>query len=251
MLLGNYNHTGLVRKKSFAISGLKIAQGRLVPLLGAFLASLLIWLPLHSARAQAHEEVVDRVQERYERTRNLEAHFTQRATLKILNETQLSSGKVYIMKPGKMRWDYLQPENQVILLNEDTLSVYTPEINQLLEQPVANTYRAKSPIAFLAGQGKIREIFWVRVEPMDGREEGAAWRLILTPKEENPQLKELRLEVAGGTYDIVRTVIVDYFGNVTDIRYENLQINGNIEEEIFVLKLPPGVQRVRPPSIPY
>ena len=66
MLLGNYNHTGLVRKRSFALSSLKIAQGWLVPLLVAFLASLLFWPPLHSARAQTHEEVVNRVQERYE-----------------------------------------------------------------------------------------------------------------------------------------------------------------------------------------
>lgn len=224
---------------------------RLVPLLGASLAFFLLGPPLQAARAETPEEIVAHVQHRYETTRDLEASFTQRATLKILNETQLSSGKVYIKKPGKMRWDYLEPERQVILLNGGMLSIYTPEINQLLEQPVADVYRSRHPMAFLAGQGKIKELFWVRVEPISGNPGGAAWRLVLTPKEENPQLKELRLDVAKPTYDIVRSVIVDHFGNLTDIRYNAIRINRGLDETVFTLKLPPGVRRVKPPSIPF
>lgn len=223
---------------------------RLVSLLGASLAILLASSPIQALQAETTEELVARVQRRYETTRDLEASFTQRATLKTLNETQLSSGKVYIKKPGRMRWDYLKPEKQVILLSDGILSIYTQEVNQLLEQPVADVYRSRHPTAFLAGQGKIKELFWVRVEPISGNAGGAAWRLVLTPKEENPQLKELRLDVAKPTYDIVRSVIVDHFGNVTDIRYNAIRINRGLDETVFALKLPPGVKRVRPPSVP-
>jgi outer membrane lipoprotein carrier protein len=218
--------------------------------LGVCIAILLLGPSIPAARAETPEELVEHVQHRYETTRDLEASFTQRATLKTLNETQISSGKLYIKKPGKMRWDYLKPENQVILLKNDILSIYTPDINQILEQQVADLYRSKHPAAFLAGQGKITEIFSVRVEPISGPGGEAAWHLALTPKEDNPQLKELRLEVKKPNYDIVRSVIVDHFGNVTDIRYNAIRINRGLDETVFALKLPPGVKRVKPPSFP-
>jgi outer membrane lipoprotein carrier protein len=202
------------------------------------------------AEKSAEEEVVERVQTRYESTLELEADFTQRATLKTLNETQVSSGKVYIRKPGNMRWDYLKPELQTILLKGDVLSVYTKEFNQLVEQPVTNLYRADTPTAFLAGQAKLEELFDVEVEPGSGEGQVVVWQLTLRPKKENPQLKELRLEVDKESYDINRSIIIDHFGNETDIRYINIQTNHGIAESVFALKLPSNVERVRPPSLP-
>lgn len=202
------------------------------------------------SRNDAEQQIVDKVQSRYESTLELEAEFTQRATLRTLNETQVSSGKVYIKKPGKMRWDYLEPEPQVILLRDDYLSVYTPELNQLVEQPITNLYRAKTPATFLAGRAKLEELFYVEVEGVNGSGPGAAWSLTLRPKEENPQLRELRLEVDQESYDIKRSIIIDHFGNETDIRYINIRTNHGLEEDVFTLELPPGVEKVSPPSLP-
>lgn len=221
-------------------------------LISLFICGVLIFsgATLIHAQEQAPQGLIDKVQNRYEQTRELEATFTQTATLRTLNETQTSSGKVYIKKPGKMRWDYQEPEEQVILLKDDFVRVYTPEFNQLVEQPITNLYRAKTPTAFLVGQAKLKELFWVNVEAIDGDKKEATWRLVLRPREENPQLKELQLEVDPLTYDINRSVIIDHFGNTTDIRYINIRVNQGLDEGIFVLKLPPNVERVRPPSIP-
>jgi outer membrane lipoprotein carrier protein len=220
-------------------------------IVGIFTISFLFGAGPSRAQEQPPEGLIDRVQSRYEQTRELEATFTQQATLKTLNETQASSGKVYIKKPGKMRWDYLEPEHQVILLKDDFLRVYTPEFNQLVEQPITNLYKAKTPIAFLAGQAKLKELFKFKIEALNGNKKDALWRIILRPKEDNPQLKELHLEVDPSTYDINRSVIIDHFGNKTDIRYINIRVNHGLDEGIFVLKLPPNVERVRPPSVPF
>jgi outer membrane lipoprotein carrier protein len=193
---------------------------------------------------------MERVQRRYEMVHDLEATFTQKATLKTLNETQLSSGKVYIKKPGRMRWDYLKPDRQVILLDNGMLRIYTPDLKQVVEQPVTNVYKAKAPTAFLAGRAKLTDLFTVRFEPVEGNSQRLPWRLVLTPKEPNPQLKELLLEVAPGTFDIVRSIIIDHFGNITDIRYSKIRVNKELDESIFTLDLPPDVERLRPPPVP-
>lgn len=231
------------RKRAFRL-GLFIFASALVSLVAAPLIG-----PLQAQTSE--DDIVTRVQQRYEMTRDLEADFTQRATLKTLNETQVSSGKVYIKKPGMMRWDYQEPEPQTILLKSNILSVYTPEFNQLVEQPVTNLYRSKAPIAFLAGQAELREVFLVKAELIDGADKaGGHWRLLLRPKEDNPQLKELQMEIDPKTYDISRSIIIDHFGNETDIRYINIRTNQGIDENAFVLEVPPDVERVKPPSLP-
>ena len=247
--------TGLLsappRDAAFAI---RQRRGGRCFLIAAILASApLFAFRIAPAQALTTEEFVERFQSRYESTHDLEAEFTQRATLKTLNETQISSGKVYIKKPGRMRWDYLKPEPQVILLKDNVLSVYTPDVNQLVEQPVSNLYRAKAPTAFLAGKAKLKEVFYVRAEAVKSGKKGdeALWRLVLRPKEDNPQLKELRLEIDPKTFDIRRSIIIDHFGNETDIRYINVRTNQGLGEEKFTLKLPPNVERVRPPSVPF
>ncbi|MFQ6672391.1 MAG: outer membrane lipoprotein carrier protein LolA, partial [Candidatus Tectimicrobiota bacterium] len=99
--------------------------------------------------------------------------------------------------------------------------------------------------------GKITDVYRVSVESITGSPEGAAWRLVLIPKEETLQVKELRLDVAKATFDIIRSVTVDHFGNVTDIRYTKRRINRGLDEDIFSLKLPPGVRRVKRPPISF
>lgn len=225
-------------------------KGLVAPVITALTLGALALAGPAGAQEDADRQLVERVQARYEQTQELEASFTQRATLRTLNETQTSSGKLFIKKPGNMRWDYIEPEPQVILLKEKTVMVYTPDLNQVIEQPVTNLYRSKTPTAFLAGRAKLTELFYVEVQPADGTGPGAARSLILRPKEDNPQLRELHLEVDPTTYDITRSVIIDYFGNETDIRYINIQTNHGLEEGTFALDLPAGVERVRAPSAP-
>lgn len=236
--------------KSDKVFGLFLLNGSVVPVIAALALGASIIAGPALAQEDADSELVQRVQARYEQTEELEAAFTQQATLKTLNETQTSSGKLFIKKPGNMRWDYIEPEPQVILLKGNTVMVYTPDLNQVIEQPVTNLYRSKTPTAFLAGRAKLTEIFNVKVEPTDGSGPAAARSLLLRPKEDNPQLKELRLEVDPTTYDITRSVIIDHFGNETDIRYINVQTNHGLEEGTFALDLPANVERVRAPSAP-
>jgi outer membrane lipoprotein carrier protein len=54
-------------------------------------------------------EVMKRLQARYEKTKDLQADFMQRTTIEGFERPMTSSGKVYIKKPGRLRWNYLEP----------------------------------------------------------------------------------------------------------------------------------------------
>ena len=49
-------------------------------------------------------EVVKQLQARYERTKDLQADFTQKTMIEGFERPITSSGKVYIKKPGRLRW---------------------------------------------------------------------------------------------------------------------------------------------------
>src|SRR5437764_304805 len=51
---------------------------------------------------------LDQVQKFYERIPRVTAQFRQQVTNDMYGTTKTSDGTVWILKPGKMRWDYLE-----------------------------------------------------------------------------------------------------------------------------------------------
>ncbi|HEX6825993.1 MAG TPA: outer membrane lipoprotein carrier protein LolA, partial [Nitrospiraceae bacterium] len=77
-------------------------------------------------------EVVKQLQARYEKTKDLQADFTQKTVIEGFERSIASSGKVYIKKPGRLRWNYLDPSVEDIYVNRDDVKVYVPEHKQVL-----------------------------------------------------------------------------------------------------------------------
>ena len=54
--------------------------------------------------------VLDAVQARYESVRDFSADFVQTATVASLGRSEVSRGQVWVKRPGRMRWEYSEPE---------------------------------------------------------------------------------------------------------------------------------------------
>src|SRR5262245_66564249 len=61
-----------------------------------------------AATAANASDVVDKVQAFYAGIKQVTAQFRQSVTNDTFGSTKTSDGTVWIMKPGKMRWDYLE-----------------------------------------------------------------------------------------------------------------------------------------------
>src|SRR5262252_9462919 len=150
-----------------------------------------------SATAQtpnaALDDAVRGVEGAYGRMTDLKADFTQTAFNKSLNQTIPASGTVYLKKGGKLRWEYAEPTPQQIVSDGKKLWVYTPTLNQanVADAPEALAGPAGS---FLAGLGKLREHFEVRLlNPAQPKDSEGNWALDLTPKQPLPTLARLIL----------------------------------------------------------
>ena len=198
-------------------------------------------------------EVVKQLQARYERTKDLQADFTQKTTIEGFERPITSSGKVYIKKPGRLRWNYLDPSVEDIHVNLDDIKVYVPEHKQVLVGKLTQMAASKAPLELLQGAAKLEESFDIEPTPGKGRGVGGIRLLTLLPKsregEAGRSLQRIVLEVFPKTYFIRTISLYELSGNVASFEFSSLQSNVGLGDSLFDLKLPAGVEVVKAPVL--
>ncbi len=192
------------------------------------------------AQAQTLDEVVAGLEATYAKITDLRAEFTQNAFNRSLGQTIKAEGVVYLKKPGKMRWEYRTPTPQQIVSDGKSLWVYTPELNQVNvgEAPRALAGPAGS---FLAGLGRLREVFTVRfLNPLRVDEAGNPV-LDLRPKRPEPVLTRLILTVDPREFLVKKAVLYDQFENTVTMEFTKVSVNAGLANTLFAFTPPKGV----------
>ena len=83
-------------------------------------------VPVWGGELLSLDEVVRRIQDTYEQTGQVKAHFTQTVTLKAMQKTQLEEGTFYFKKPKRMRWVYTKPAAKELVINPEKAWLYVP-----------------------------------------------------------------------------------------------------------------------------
>lgn len=206
--------------------------------------------PAQPATARDERLVAASVQTFYDQTRDVNASFHQTYVNKLYQRTDRSHGRVVFKKPGKMRWDYAEPNGKVIVSDRDRLLVYEPgdagEKGQVIEQAIS---RAQLPaaMAFLTGVGRLVDDFTFRL--LDSAREGFTGGDVL----------ELRAKVPSPHYDRIlfyvesrpevrglvrRLVIIDAEGNRNRFDFTEMKFNAGVADAVFRWAPPAGTRRV-------
>ena len=90
---------------------------------------IILLLPAIASAAEL-KDVVDNLQQRYEKVKDYQADFSQEAVLKLGQTTEKAFGKIYIKKPDMMRWDYDKPRRQQIIINKSEIIIYVRDERQ-------------------------------------------------------------------------------------------------------------------------
>ncbi len=202
---------------------------------------------------QEVQEVVKQLQARYEKTKDLQADFTQKTTIEGFERSITSSGKVYIKKPGRLRWNYLDPSVEDIYVNRNDVKVYVPEHKQVLVGKLTQMAASKAPLELLQGAAKLDESFNVVPTPGKGRGVGGVRLLTLLPKSQEGEagrsLQRVVLELFPKTYFIRTISLYEVSGNVASFEFSSLQSNIGLSDALFELKLPADVEVVKAPVL--
>lgn len=206
-----------------------------------------------SASADEVKDAVRKLQARYEQTKDLKADFVQKTRIEGFASPIESSGRLYIKKPGRLRWDYLQPNVEEIYVKQNDVQMYVPEHKQVLVGKLTQMAASQAPLQLLQGVGRLEEQF--DVQPAEGGAKGAGGLplLVLTPKADVPDtvrtVARIVLELQPKTYFIKSLAIHEVSGNVATFEFSGLKPNGGLKNELFEFTPPPGVEVVKAPML--
>ncbi len=187
-------------------------------------------------------ELIAKAQERYEKTEDLKAQFTQEVTIKAMNKTEKEEGILYVKNPRRMLWSYSKPKAKKLIINPKKAWLYIPDDHAVYLQDTENIYKSKLAVKFLSGIGKLSEDFHVgfsRPETVDG---SGNYLLTLTPKISEAGIDKLYLTVDKDTFQVIQCSFTDFYGNITRIRLTEIKINNNLDDKLFNFKPPSGVE---------
>ncbi len=203
--------------------------------LGALLSALPVW-----AAAPTVHDVAERVDRHYNALSSLRTEFTEIYRGGGISRSE--SGVMYLKKPGRMRWDYETPRKKVFLTDGKTAWFYVPGERQARRTSIKNLDDFRSPLRYLLGHSKLEKEFHDLVLSTTG-DDMASGNVMLRgiPKGMDDRVQEVRLEIAPDG-SIVRIVIEELDGAVTDFRFQHPEENVKLSDGSFKFTPPPGVE---------
>jgi outer membrane lipoprotein carrier protein len=166
-------------------------------------------------------------------TTTARAGFTQTVIDRNGKTIQEAAGTMAFSRPGKFRWVYKKPYEQLIVGDGAKLWVYDADLDQVTARKLDESI-GSSPAALLAGENEIEKIFDLKDA---GDREGMDW-LEATPKGRDSSFERVRLGFDGRT--LARMELLDNFGQTTVLRFFDLKRNPSIPASEFRFSPPQG-----------
>ena len=228
----------------------------LFPVVFAF--ALLSFSPLEVGAADglSAEQIASFVQSFYDKTKTLEAEFFQTRYTRLYDRYDRASGQVTFKKPGRMRWDYASPNDQVFVADGKRLSIYQPPeqgetSGQLIQRPVSDDQLPQA-FSFLTGTGRLDRDFHFRL--LDAAKQGFdnGYVLQLRPKKPSPHFEQVLffvrlLETKGKKAGVIqRVLIIDEASNRNRFDFSKMRFNRKVEDKRFSFVPPKGTIVVDP-----
>jgi outer membrane lipoprotein carrier protein len=150
---------------------------------------------------------------------------------KVLRE---AAGKLYLQRPGKFRWDYSQPSEQLVLADGKQIWFYDKDLAQANVRDMDATL-ASTPAVLLSGGGPVSSQFDIKaLPPSDGLE----WYQLI-PKHTDTDFQLVRIGFAKG--ELASMFLADKLNQVTQLSFTHQSRNAKFAPDLFTFTPPAGV----------
>ena len=195
----------------------------------AVLLLLVVSLPAQAAGERLRQFLAD--------TRSARAQFEQTVTAKDNRRVERASGNMMFSRPGKFRWNYAKPYEQLIVGDGAKVWIYDKELNQVTVKPLSATL-GSTPAALLAGSNEFEREF----EVLDGpKADGLDW-VEARPRVADSLFAQVRLGFRGNLLE--RMELRDNFGQMTALRFLRFERNPKLAADNFRFQPPAGADVV-------
>ena len=182
------------------------------------------------------ETLLQSVEARYNHAKTLQVQFQEQYT-KSGEPRRTESGVLMLRKPGRMRWNYTQPQGKLFISDGKTLYLYTPDDNRAEQMKLEAAGDMRAPLAFLLGKLHFDKEF----HNIKGQAEGEDTRIYAQPKSDELPYSAVEFVVTPDAR--IREVKVTGFDKSTlDFRFDQEKMDPALDAKLFQFQLPPGAK---------
>jgi|ERR1700722_5385807 len=226
-----------------------------------FVSALLASLSSTSPEAKL---IAAKLEARYRGAHTLVATFLERYS-ENGQVVRTEAGVAYFRRPGKMRWEYKSPEDNIFLVDGKTAWFYVPADHTVTRAPAKQSTDWRTPLALLAGEMRLSRVC-ARIEmattekpdipgnsvlycPLRGTDikpqQGAAD--VAHNREAVPD-ESVFLDVAPDTGELARVLVHEKGGVEVEFKFTGWRFDPPVADSYFRFDVPPGVAIVNAES---
>jgi outer membrane lipoprotein carrier protein len=203
------------------------------PLRGLTLVFVLVAAALAAARV--HATAASDVERALAGLSSWSADFTQTIADGQGKVLRTASGKFYLQRPGKFRWDYAEPSQQLVLGDGQEIWFYDKDLQQANVRRMDATL-ASTPAVLLSGTGSVAEQFDIKALP---DESGLRWYQLL-PKHPDTDFQLVRIGFDKDG-ELASMFLADKLNQITQLTFTHPVKNPKLIPDLFSFSPPPGV----------
>lgn len=182
----------------------------------------------------AQAGAIDKLKNFIASTRSGQADFTQAVLNRNGERIQSASGTMQFVRPGKFRWSYQKPYEQLIVGDGARFWLYDVDLNQVTVKKL-DAALGSSPAALLSGSNEIERGFVLKDI---GESNGLDW-LQAVPKTRDSSFENIRMAFDAQS-ELVVMELRDNFGQDTVLRFFGMKRNPQLPPKLFQFTPPKG-----------
>lgn len=213
-------------------------------LLSSILVGISLTTQLHVGYAKTQvknqkdlPKILQEIEDKYTKSKTLSAQFSQVTTTKTTSTKKINSGKIFVKRPSKIRWETTKPENNLLIGDGNKFWFYTPpfdedEHGQVIEKK-ASQVQSRLAHALLSGSFSVARDMKIQ--------EKSPSTFLLTPKAGSAgTVSQATIEV-DPEKKLIQKVILDHKGgNHAEITLSEIQLGEDLKDDLFIFKSPPN-----------
>jgi outer membrane lipoprotein carrier protein len=185
----------------------------------------------------ARADAIDDLHAFSAQTKTAKGNFVQRVQSRV-KASAPTSGDFVFARPGRFRWSYTKPYEQLLVADGEKLSIYDKDLNQVTVRKLGDAL-GSTPAAILFGTSDLDRTFELKDA---GTRDGIAW-LEATPKERDSQFQKIAIGFRAG--ELAAMELHDALGQTTTLEFANVKRNPPVDGSTFAFTPPKGADVVQ------
>ncbi len=173
-----------------------------------------------AGQAQAQQLSLGEVSNYLNQLQTAQGGFTQ-----INGDGTLSTGQIFIKRPGRIRFEYNPPDNSLVMAGGGSVAIFDPRSNTGPERYPLN----RTPLKIILE----RNVDLGRARMVTGHTSDGTTTTITAQDPDNPQYGNIQMVFTGNPVELRQWIVTDDVGATTTVILNDLKSGGSISDIKF------------------